>query len=216
MRVLNTSVVLLLVFVGMALILTEFLVKARGLAGLIGLLALAAYFYMTAAGVTFWMIGLFLIGLTLMIVDGKLMQDGTLATVGLVLMLCGLVFPMNDIWLGTGVAFALILGILMSFLSLRLLPKRDMWEKLTLRDRFTSETGYSSMNQTHAALVGRSGRALTDMRPSGTIDIDGKRYSAVSDGTWVAKGSLVEVDSVSGTRILVRKIEGANQKPKRK
>lgn len=194
----------------MALIVTEFLVKTKGLAGLIGLASLATYFYMTSASVSFWMIGLFLIGLAMMIVDGKLMQDGTLAAIGLVMMLIGLILPTNDLLLGTGVAFALILGILTSFLSLRLLPKRDMWEKLTLRDRFTSETGYSSMNQTYAVLVGRSGRALTDMRPSGTIDIDGQRYSAVSDGTWVEKGSSVEVESVSGTRIMVRKIAEKN------
>lgn len=198
------GVILLLVYVGMAMLVSEFLVKARGIAGVIGLASMSAYFYASAASVSLWMIGLFILGLVLMIVDGKFVQDGTLAAIGIVLMVIGLVLPTNDLLLGTGVAFALILGLLSSFLSLRILPKRDMWEKLTLRDRFTSETGYSSMNQTYGALVGQKGIALTDMRPSGTIEIDGKRYSAITNGSWLVKGSPIQVESVNGTRILVK------------
>lgn len=207
----SAGVILLLVYIGMALIVTEFLVKTRGVAGIIGLISLCLYFYAVEGGTSAWMIGLFVIGLLLMIVDGKFIQDGTLATIGLVLMLLGLVFPTNDLLLGAGVASALVLGIMTSFLSLRIFPKRDMWEKLTLRDRLTRETGYSSMNETYSALVGQQGKAMTDMRPSGTIEIDNKRYSAITNGTWVKKNALIEVESVNGTRILVKEV--AEQSP---
>lgn len=208
----SAGVILLLVYVGMAFIVTEFLVKTRGIAGIIGLLSLGLYFYAVEGSTSTWMIGLFVIGLLMMIVDGKLLQDGTLATIGLVLMLLGLVFPTNDLLLGAGVTSALVLGIITSFLSLRLFPKRDMWEKLTLRDRFTRETGYSSMNETYSSLVGQQGKAITDMRPSGTIEINNERYSAVTDGTWVKKHSPIEVASVNGTRILVRELtEGSSE-----
>lgn len=200
----STAIILLLVYIGMTLIVTEFLVKVKGIAGFIGLVSLAVYFFATSENVSLWMVVLFIIGLTLMVVDGKLVQDGTMAAIGLVLMLIGLVMPTNDVLLGTGVACALILGFLTSLLSFRFFPKRDIWEKLTLRDRLTSETGYSSMNETYRDLVGKEGEALTDMRPSGTIQIDGKRYSAITNGSWVKKGSAVEVESVSGTRIMVR------------
>lgn len=199
----STAVILLLVYVGMTLIVTEFLVKVKGIAGLVGLVCLVVYFYATAENLSLWMIGLFFIGLTMMVIDGKFVQDGTMAAIGIVLMLIGLVMPTNDLLLGTGVACALILGFLSSLLSFRFFPKRDIWEKLTLRDRFTRETGYSSMNETYASLVGKKGIALTDMRPSGTIQIDGKRYSAISNGSWVEKGSSVKVESVNGTRIMI-------------
>lgn len=202
----STAVILVLVYIGMGLLVTEFLVKARGIAGVVGIVSLSLYFYSAEGNVSIWMIGLFIIGLMMMIVDGKFIQDGTMASIGIVFMLVGLVFPTNDLLLGTGVACALVLGILTSFLSLRMLPKRDMWEKLTSRDRFTRETGYSSMNQTYSALVGQKGTALTDMRPSGTIEIDGKRYSAITNGTWVKKNSIIEVVSVDGTRILIKEL----------
>jgi membrane-bound ClpP family serine protease len=153
------------------------------------------------------MVGLFVVGLTMMIVDGKFVQDGTMAAIGVLLMLVGLVMPTNDFLLGTGVACALILGLLSSLLSFRFLPKRDIWEKLTLRDRFTSEAGYSSINVTYQSLVGQKGRTLTDMRPSGTIEVGGKTYSAVTNGTWLKKGSPVKVESVNGTRIMVVEVK---------
>lgn len=204
----STGIILLLVYVGITLVVTEFLVKARGLAGIIGLVAFGLYFYAVEGNVSLWMIGLFVIGLFMMIIDGKFVQDGTMAAIGIVLMLIGLVLPTGDLLLGTGVACALVLGLLSSFLSLRILPKRDMWEKLTLRDRFTKETGYSSMNQTYSTLVGQQGTTITDMRPSGTIEIDGNRYSAITNASWVKKNSLIEVESVNGTRILVKAVTG--------
>lgn len=203
----STAIILLLVYVGMALIATEFLVKARGIAGLIGLVSMVLYFAAAVEHLSLWMVGLFVVGLTMMIVDGKFVQDGTMAAIGVLLMLIGLVMPTNDFLLGTGVACALILGLLSSLLSFRFLPKRDIWEKLTLRDRFTSEAGYSSMNETYQSLVGQKGRTLTDMRPSGTIEVGGKTYSAITNGTWLKKGSPVKVESVNGTRIMVVEVK---------
>jgi len=203
----STAVILLLVYVGMALIATEFFVKARGIAGLLGLVSMVLYFTAAVEHLSLWMVGLFVVGLTMMIVDGKFVQDGTMAAIGVLLMLVGLVMPTNDFLLGTGVACALILGLLSSLLSFRFLPKRDIWEKLTLRDRFTSEAGYSSINVTYQSLVGQKGRTLTDMRPSGTIEVGGKTYSAVTNGTWLKKGSKVKVESVNGTRIMVVEVK---------
>lgn len=200
----TTGGLLLLIYVGIALIAAEFFVKARGIAGLTGLISLGIYFYGTSANVSLWMIALFVTSVVLIVIDGKFVQDGTLATIGLVLMIISLVLPTRDVWLGAGVVCALLLGLLTSLLSFRLLPKRDLWERLTLRDRLTKESGYRSMNTAYERLVGKEGKALTDMRPSGTIEIDGERYSAVSDGTWVKKDSRIKVESVSGTRILVR------------
>lgn len=201
--------ILLLAFIGMALIVTEFLVKTKGIAGVIGLGSLAMYFYGTTGNSDYssWMLGLFVIGLLLMVVDGKLIQDGTLATVGVVLMLIAMVVPTNDLALGAGVACAVILGLLTSMLSFRIFPKRDMWERMTLRDRLTKEKGYSTINESFTSLVGKRGVVTSTLRPSGIIEVEGKRYDAISNGTWVQQGTAIEVVSVDGTRILVNELE---------
>ncbi len=53
-------------------------------------------------------------------------------------------------------------------------------------------------------LRGKTGTALTPLRPSGTVEIEGKRYSVVTDATFIDKGAEVTVVSVDGTKITVQ------------
>ena len=43
--------------------------------------------------------------------------------------------------------------------------------------------------------------------PNGRIEVDGKSYDAVSQGTIIEEGTLVEVLSIESNRILVSKVE---------
>ena len=172
----STAVILLLVYVGMALIATEFFVKARGIAGSLGLVSMVLYFTAAVEHLSLWMVGLFVVGLTMMIVDGKFVQDGTMAAIGVLLMLVGLVMPNGQIPAGDRSGVCVNPRFVVEFAVVSLLAEKRYWEKLTLRDRFTSEAGYSSINVTYQSLVGQKGRTLTDMRPSGTIEVGGKTY----------------------------------------
>ncbi|MFP3440996.1 NfeD family protein, partial [Pantoea sp. SIMBA_133] len=84
-----------------------------------------------------------------------------------------------------------------------------MWTKMTLKDRLSSEMGYNSMNVEYKKLVGETAIALTPFRPSGTIEMNDKKYSAISAGSWIDKDTVVVVTSVDGTRIVVeeKKVE---------
>ncbi len=53
-------------------------------------------------------------------------------------------------------------------------------------------------------LVGRTGEAVTDLRPSGFATLDGRRTDVVTRGEHVAAGARVEVVEVEGTRVVVR------------
>jgi membrane-bound serine protease (ClpP class) len=53
-------------------------------------------------------------------------------------------------------------------------------------------------------LVGKRGRALSVLRPSGIADIEGQRIHVSTDGQFVEAGSEVEVTRVEGSRIEVR------------
>jgi membrane-bound serine protease (ClpP class) len=54
-------------------------------------------------------------------------------------------------------------------------------------------------------LEGKSGTAVTPLRPSGTVRIEGRRYSAVTDGEFIEKDDTVTVKKTEGNRIEVRK-----------
>jgi membrane protein implicated in regulation of membrane protease activity len=53
-------------------------------------------------------------------------------------------------------------------------------------------------------LVNRIGRALTPLRPAGAIEIDGRRYDVLTEGTMINRDETVRVVSVTPTEIVVR------------
>lgn len=55
-------------------------------------------------------------------------------------------------------------------------------------------------------LVHREGVAITNLRPSGTAIIDGKRVDVVTEGGMIERGTPVRVVSVEGLRVVVRTI----------
>lgn len=198
----------ILIFLGSALLLSEVLVKGKLILGLLGFLTISTYFYAHInEGLALWMGILFLVGILLLVVDGKFIGDGTLSGIGLILMIVAIALPSPSFFYGLAVVTAFILGICASFLSLKFLPKREVWTKLMLKDTLSSEQGYNTMKESYKDLIGRVGIAETDFRPSGTIRIDDKLYSAVADGKWIKKGSALIVTEVNGIRILVQEKE---------
>jgi len=54
-------------------------------------------------------------------------------------------------------------------------------------------------------LVGKHGLAMSKMLLGGLIEIEGKRYSAVSDAEPIESGEMVRVFRIEGTSVIVRK-----------
>lgn len=101
-------------------------------------------------------------------------------------------------------AITLILTILLISSLARYLPENKMFSKLVLSAATDSESGYISYTA-HDELVGLSGTALSALRPSGTVLIDGKRVDVVSDGDFIEKGQAVKVVQVLGGKVIVSK-----------
>jgi membrane-bound serine protease (ClpP class) len=55
-------------------------------------------------------------------------------------------------------------------------------------------------------LLHQKGTAFTQLRPSGTALINGKRVDVVTEGGLIEKGSPVEVVAIEGMRVVVREI----------
>ncbi|MCA9128277.1 MAG: hypothetical protein KDB22_14395 [Planctomycetales bacterium] len=55
--------------------------------------------------------------------------------------------------------------------------------------------------------IGDQGVADSDLRPSGKIRVEGNAIDVISDGDYIEKGTAVEIISVYGNRIVVRKSE---------
>lgn len=54
--------------------------------------------------------------------------------------------------------------------------------------------------------IGDRGMTLSDLRPSGFVDFDGKRVSVHSDGLFIERGRTVEIVSIHGKDIYVKEV----------
>lgn len=194
---------------GTMFLIGEILVNARGIFALIGIGLIVYYFYhfLIDPSTFVIMIIIYFIGLLLIIVDGKVVNDGTLATLGLAGMILSVALAAPNFYAGLYAVIGIIIGGAASFLFLKVFKSRNMWSKIALKDRLTKEAGYTSLNKEFEQLVGREGVTLTDLRPVGTIQIEGKDYSAISNAQWIKKGTPITVVEVDGTKILVKEIE---------
>ncbi|WP_078552817.1 NfeD family protein [Bacillus alkalicellulosilyticus] len=214
MEMLNiASVGFLVVFLGTLFLVGELLVRVKGLFAIIGIGIMSVYFTFHISGeVGLWVVLLYLVGLVLLIVDGKVVNDGTIALLGAILMILALAIPSPSIIYGVLVSMGFIIGAFTSLLFLKVFPARDMWAKMTLKDKMTNELGYNSLNESYKGLVGKTGKTISPFRPTGTVVIEGQQYSATSGSQWLGENEEVEVVSVDGTRIVVRRIEQEEEK----
>ncbi|MCP3030329.1 nodulation protein NfeD [Halobacillus sp. A1] len=202
-------IVLLITLFGTMFLIGELLVNMRGLFGVLGFGFITVYFYSFLTPDMFAIMMLvYILGLALIIIDGKVVNDGTLATIGATAMVIAVGFSAPDWVSGLYSVIGVLVGGAASLMFLKVFKRREMWTKIALSDQLSSEMGYNSMKETYSALIGQTGKAMTDMRPVGTIQIDEEEYSAISNGQWIYKGDEVKVASVDGTRILVKKLKG--------
>jgi len=84
------------------------------------------------------------------------------------------------------------------------------WARVVLGRRQEAEEGYVAAGE-NSDLLGKEGVAYSVLRPSGIIDIEGRRVDAVSEGTWIPAGRRVLVVSVQGRRVVVREIRKSEE-----
>lgn len=202
---------LLMPGLGTLFLIGELLVRMRGLFAILGIIFMTIYFsnYLELGTSFILMIMIYFIGLLLIVLDGKVINDGTLAIIGAVIMTTVVAIAAPNLLAGLYAVCSVIIGGAASILFLKIFKnqRRELWSKMMLKDRLTTEKGYSSLNQSYLSLLGKTGVTLNDLRPVGTIRIDDEDYSAVSNGEWIPKGTEVEVVHVDGTKIQVRRVE---------
>jgi membrane-bound ClpP family serine protease len=57
-------------------------------------------------------------------------------------------------------------------------------------------------------LIGKEGKTITNLKPSGHIEVDGVQYQAVSESSYIKKGESVKIVGGEGARYKVRKHDG--------
>ncbi len=87
------------------------------------------------------------------------------------------------------------------YAAVRIYPRTPMGRRVMLKQPKTSAGADA---ERLAALVGKTGTAMTTLRPVGACDIEGKRIECVSESTIIQAGTSIEVTRVLGVRVIVR------------
>ncbi|WP_297418043.1 NfeD family protein [Clostridium sp.] len=102
--------------------------------------------------------------------------------------------------LGILAVLGAMLGIVLTYFT-----KGKLFKPLILPDEQKKEHGYISSSDLDY-LLGKRGITTTDLRPTGSIDIDGVKFDVISEGEYISKGTVVEIFKVSGVKLLVKKV----------
>lgn len=200
----------LLLSIGTIAIFVEIGTQGFGLPGIIGITSFFLYFggNVIAGYSEWWALVLFIVGLILIIAEIFVPGFGILGISGIASVALGVVLSAPDIIQGLTtlvvavIASIIIIPILFIFIS----KKTNLLKRVILSESETVEEGYVNAPK-NDDLLGKTGKAVTTLRPTGTVLIDGKRVDVVTDGEYLPNDTEVKVIKVEGARIVVEKVE---------
>lgn len=161
-----------------------------------------------SAELYFWLsILVFLLGIMALVVEIFIVPGfGVAGVTGIILIGWGVLLLAVDFTQATmALVWALLATIVVFFLCLRFFNKLNIWQRLTLGTRQHKEEGYVAP-QWDVNHVGKTGKTLTPLRPSGAAEVSGLRLDVVTEGQFIPSGTNVEIIRVEGTRVVVREV----------
>ncbi len=159
-----------------------------------------------------WVFGLFAIALGLVVLEIFIPSGGV---IGIAALLCsiaavGLAFRIG-IGYGLSAAGFWVLATPSSvWVALKVFPNTPVGKRIILTDGTTSDdiqkrdVERQFENRSIASLVGMTGEAITDLRPGGTIRIEGQDVEAFAESGYIEVGETVEIVSTNGRQLKVR------------
>lgn len=99
-------------------------------------------------------------------------------------------------------------GIVSFVIVFIVFSRSKTWKATKLDKKLSSSQGFKIEDKSLRSLIKKSAKALSDLHPVGIVEVDNKRFDAVSEaGSYIESGAEVEVIGINGTRLLVRKKE---------
>jgi membrane-bound serine protease (ClpP class) len=220
----------ILMGLGLLALFIEFKTPGFGIFGIAGIVLLAVVFMGNyVAGFSghepllVFAVGLIMVFVELLFFPGV----AIVAVAGLLLMLGSLVWAMTDLWPGVplteawsgdafvsplqNVGLGLVLAVGLGLLLARFMPKGWVWDRMVVGSAIGGAAQVAGLSQEMAksvgSLVGQRGIAVTALRPSGQIEIEGRRFEAIVEIGVVDVGDAVVVRGRRDFSVIVEKAD---------
>jgi len=198
----------LLLSIGMLGLLIE-MQTLHAIAGIIGVGAFALFFgsHVYAGFSNAFVIALALLGVVgilweLHVVPGHGLPGILGAAALLVAVLCAFGLPFFFVGIET-IATAIVLTVIIFTLTVRAVPQNAWAQRLAL---VAAQGPDYVASRDYRELRGRSGTAVSYLRPAGIASIEGRRVDVLTEGEFIAAGTPVRVVRVEGARIFVEPV----------
>ncbi len=218
-----TTISPLLIMIGFLALYIELSHPGVTLPAVVAVACFAIYFLgYFVAGLAGWEeVGLFAFGIILLALEFFLFPGHFVsAALGTVAVLAALVLamaghlpggPFLPSWQELQVPLMKVFGstigaALAAMLLGRYLPESTLFRKMELRAATNTTEGYSASTGEAKALLGATGVAETNLRPSGKGRFGEKLVDVVTEGDLVEKGKRITIVEVQGSRVVVRKL----------
>jgi membrane-bound serine protease (ClpP class) len=200
----------ILLTVGMLGLLIE-MQTLHGIAGIVGIGALALFFgshvyagFSNGFVAVLAVLGLLGILWELHVVPGH----GLPGILGAVALLVAVLFAFGMPFFFVGIetiATAIILTVIAFTLTVRAVPQNAWAHRLAL---VAAQGPEYVASRDYGHLRGRTGTAVSYLRPAGIASIDGRRIDVLTEGEFIAQGTNVRVVRVEGARVFVEPVMG--------
>jgi len=207
----NPVVSSLLLSIGFLGLIIEFWTLGWGIAGSIGIISLSLFFGgHIIVGLAGWeAIILFLVGFFLLLAEIFLIPGfGLTGISGIIAILTSIFLTFGNIIQATySILIALGFTIVGFFLLIRYIPATRTWRKFILFTKQEKELGYSVGIKNSKRLIGKEGIAITPLRPSGMVEVNGEKLNAITRGEYVDSNTKIKIISVEGNKIVVEAVD---------
>lgn len=159
-----------------------------------------------------WGLALLLLALILLVVEFFIPSGGVLGLTAAAVAIAGVVclFFVSPMWGGIGTLIVLTAGPAALYMGLKFWPHTPMGKRIigvpSDDEAAAVAAAQEQERQRLAALLGKRGRVLTDLRPVGTVEIEGVRYDALSEVGLVRAGAAVKVVGFDVAQLKVREV----------
>jgi membrane-bound serine protease (ClpP class) len=211
----------LLIMVGLVAIYLELKAPGLGVPTVVAVVCFATYFLgFFVAGLAGWEeAALFVVGLGLVAFEvmfpGHLLSGiaGTILIITALMMAMIEKFPGGPVWPGLPALEIPILKVLGSFVGSvvimiilgRYLPKSPLFQKMELVAATSSDAGYTTASGEAKSLMGTTGVAETNLRPSGKGRFGDRLVDVVTEGDLIERGASIKITKVHGARVVVER-----------
>lgn len=213
----------ILLGLGLLALFIEFKTPGFGFFGVVGIVLLLIVFassYVAGLagheGIIFFILGLLLVCLEIFVLPGVFV----FGVLGILMILGSIIWALADIWPGSEFQIApelfvqplidLAIGLIIACLGIAIIGRffHSRISDLLILKTFVGQKNQSSQdNEIKEVAIGDQGISITDLHPSGIVEINTKRYPARVSIEAVNKNSEVEVVRKEDFGLIVKKIK---------